>query len=164
MELVTPGFGLIFWTSLTFLLVVVILRSVAWKPILSSLEEREKSIHDALSSAEKAKQEMASLQASNEKLLQEARLERDKILRDAKAVADKTIADAKTKAEAEANRIVSSAQEAIQNEKQAALTEVKNQVANLSLTIAEKILKQELSNRTAQEQLAKTFLNELKVN
>ncbi|SFE96936.1 F0F1 ATP synthase subunit B [Thermoflexibacter ruber] len=164
MDLVTPGVGLIFWTALTFVVVLVILRRFAWKPILGALDEREKTIADSLAAAEKAKEEMAALNAQNQKLLQEAIAEREKILREAKAVADRFVNEAKEKAIEESNRIIASAQEAIRNEKQAAMTEVRNQVANLSLTIAEKLLKNELSNKNAQIELAKSFMNEIKAN
>ncbi len=164
MDLVTPSIGLIFWTSLTFLTVFFILRSVAWKPILSALDEREKTIADSLATAEKAKQEMAALNVENARLLQEARAEREKMLKDAKTVADRLVGEAKDKAIEESNRIIAAAQEAIKNEKQAALTEVRNQVAHLSLTIAEKLLKNELSNKNAQVTLAQSFMNELKTN
>jgi F-type H+-transporting ATPase subunit b len=164
MDLVTPGVGLIFWTSLTFVVVLVILRRFAWKPILGALDEREKTIADSLAAAEKAKEEMATLNAQNQKLLQEAIAEREKILREAKVVADRFVNEAKEKAIEESNRIIASAQEAIRNEKQAAMTEVRNQVANLSLIIAEKLLKNELSNKNAQIELAKSFMNEIKAN
>jgi F-type H+-transporting ATPase subunit b len=164
MDLVTPGVGLIFWTTLTFIVVLLILRKFAWKPILGALDEREKVIADSLEAAEKAKEEMAALNAENQKLLQEARAEREKILREAKMVADRFVNEAKEKAIEESNRIIAAAQEAIRNEKQAAMTEVRNQVANLSLTIAEKLLKKELSNKNAQIELAKSFMNEIKAN
>ncbi|MCU0389529.1 MAG: F0F1 ATP synthase subunit B [Thermoflexibacter sp.] len=164
MDLVTPGVGLIFWTALTFIIVLLILRRFAWKPILGALDEREKSIAESLEAAEKAKQEMATLNLENQKLLQEAKSEREKILRDAKTVAERLVNEAKERAIEESNRIIASAQEAIRNEKQAAMTEVRNQVAHLSLTIAEKLLRNELSNKSTQIDLAKSFMNEIKEN
>jgi F-type H+-transporting ATPase subunit b len=164
MDLVTPSIGLIFWTSLTFITVLFILRKFAWKPILGALDEREKTIAESLATAEKAKQEMAALNVENARLLQETRTEREKLLKDAKTVADRLVSEAKDKANEESNRIIASAQEAIKNEKQAALTEVRNQVAHLSLTIAEKLLKNELSNRNSQIDLAQNFLKEIKSN
>ncbi|TAH20738.1 MAG: ATP synthase F0 subunit B [Cytophagales bacterium] len=164
MDLVTPSIGLIFWTSLTFITVFFILRKFAWQPILGALDEREKTIADSLATAEKAKQEMAVLNVENARLLQEARTEREKMLKDAKTVADRLVNEAKDKAIEESNRIIASAQEAIKNEKQAALTEVRNQVASLSLTIAEKLLKNELGNKNAQLDLAQNFLKEIKSN
>ncbi len=164
MDLVTPSIGLIFWTSLTFITVFFILRKFAWKPILGALDEREKTIADSLATAERAKQEMATLNVENARLLQETRAEREKLLKDAKTVADRLVGEAKDKAIEESNRIIASAQEAIKNEKQAALTEVRNQVAHLSLTIAEKLLKNELSNKNSQIDLAQNFLKEIKSN
>jgi len=164
MDLVTPSIGLIFWTSLTFITVFFILRKFAWQPILGALDEREKTIADSLATAERAKQEMAVLNVENARLLQETRAEREKMLKDAKSVADRLVGEAKDKAIEESNRIISSAQEAIKNEKQAALTEVRNQVAHLSLTIAERLLKNELSNKDAQINLAQNFLKEIKSN
>lgn len=164
MDLVTPSIGLIFWTSLTFITVFFILRKFAWKPILGALDEREKTIADSLATAEKAKQEMAILNVENARLLQETRAEREKLLKDAKTIADRLVNEAKDKAIEESSRIIASAQEAIKNEKQAALTEVRNQVAHLSLTIAEKLLKNELSNKNSQIDLAQNFLKEIKSN
>lgn len=164
MELVTPNIGLIFWSVLTFTIVFIILSQTAWKPIVQALKEREKSITDALSSAAKAKEDLLTLQAGNEKLVQEARLEREKMLRDAKTTADKMIADAAEKANAEKNRIVLEAQEAIRNEKNAALADVRKQVADLSLDIAEKVMRKQLENKSAQIDLVKSYLAESKVN
>lgn len=164
MELVTPNIGLIFWSVLTFSIVFIILSQTAWKPIVQALKEREKSITDALSSAAKAKEDLLTLQAGNEKLVQEARLEREKMLRDAKTTADKMIADAAEKANAEKNRIVLEAQEAIRNEKNAALADVKKQVADLSLDIAEKVMRKQLENKSSQIELVKSYLAESKVN
>jgi F-type H+-transporting ATPase subunit b len=164
MELVTPNIGLIFWSVLTFTIVFIILSQTAWKPIVQALKEREKSITDALSSAAKAKEDLLTLQAGNEKLVQEARLEREKMLRDAKTTADKMIADAAERANAEKNRIVLEAQEAIRNEKNAALADVRKQVADLSLDIAEKVMRKQLENKSAQIDLVKSYLAESKVN
>ncbi len=164
MELVTPNIGLIFWSVLTFSIVFIILSQTAWKPIVQALKDREKSITDALSAAAKAKDELTALQAGNEKLLQEARIEREKMLRDAKTTADKMIADAAERANVEKNRIVSEAQEAIRNEKNAALADVKKQVADLSLDIAEKVMKKQLENKSAQIDLVKSYLAEAKIN
>jgi F-type H+-transporting ATPase subunit b len=164
MELITPGVGLIFWTSLFFFIVLLLLRKFAWKPILDSVDERNRSIEQALQSAERAKTEMSRLKAENEALLAEARAERDKMLREAKAAADKLVSEAHDKATEEGQRLIKMAQEAIQSERMAALTEVKNQVANLSLTLAEKILRNQLGNTPAQEALIKDYMNDLKMN
>jgi len=164
MNLVTPEIGLLFWQTLTFLIVLFILAKFAWKPILTSLKERENSIDEALSAAKKAKEEMQKLHSDNEKLLAEARLERDRILRDAQAAANNMIAEAKDKASAEGTRMIENARVAIVNEKQAALTEVKNLAANLSLDIAEKILKRELKDEAAQKDLVNEFIKEANLN
>lgn len=164
MNLVLPSFGLIFWMTITFLVVFLLLRKMAWKPILKALGDREKSIQDALDAAEKAKEEMAQLQANNEKILLEARNERDKLLKEARETKDGIIAEAKGKAQQEADKIVQSARETIQTEKLAAMTELKNQVASLSIEIAEKIIKSELSSDEKQKALVKTMLNDVSLN
>lgn len=164
MELVKPEIGLIFWMSITFITVLLLLRKFAWTPILNMIKEREASIENALNSAEKAKQEMAALKSSNDKLLAEARLERDNILKEAREIKDSIINEAKTKATQEADRIVKTARENIQNEKLAAITELKNQVATLSIDIAEKILKTELSSDDKQKALVKNLLEDVKLN
>lgn len=162
--MVTPDFGLLFWQTLTFLIVLFILGKFAWKPILGSLKERENTIEDALNAAKKAKEEMQKLQADNEKLLAEARLERDKILRDAQSAANNLITEAKEKAGAEGTRMIENARQAINNEKQAALTEVKNLAANLSIEIAEKVLKRELADEKAQKELVNEFIKDANLN
>ena len=164
MNLVLPSFGLIFWMTITFLIVFLLLRKMAWKPILKALGDREKSIQDALDAAEKAKEEMAQLQANNEKILLEARNERDKLLKEARETKDSIINEAKGKAQQEADKIVQSARETIQTEKLAAMTELKNQVASLSIEIAEKIIKSELSSDEKQKALVKTMLNDVSLN
>jgi F-type H+-transporting ATPase subunit b len=162
--LVTPDLGLIFWSALTFLIVLFVLSKYAWKPILSAVKERELSIERALSQAEKARHDMAKLQAENEKLLDEARVERDKILKEATATAASIVSDAKTKASEEGNRILETAKAAINTEKQAALAEIKTQVATLSLQIAEKLLRKELSTQGAQQELVSDYISDLKLN
>jgi F-type H+-transporting ATPase subunit b len=164
MELVTPSIGLLFWQTLTFLIVLFILAKFAWKPILGSLKEREDSIDEALSAAKKAKEEMILLSSNNEKLLQEARLERDRTLREAQTAANAIVNEAKEKAGAEGQRMIENARLAINNEKQAALAEVKNLAANLSIEIAEKILKRELSDEKAQKELVNEFIKEANLN
>jgi len=135
MELITPGLGLIFWMTLAFLLLVFILGKFAWKPILRSLKERETSIHEALNAANQAREEMKRLKAGNEELLQEAKNERDAILNEARKIKDKILEEARQKGSEEAARIVSGAKESIHNEKMAAMTELKNQIAESSLTM-----------------------------
>ncbi|SHK04484.1 F0F1 ATP synthase subunit B [Hymenobacter psychrotolerans] len=164
MQIVTPELGLIFWQLVIFGIVLLLLRAFAWKPILSSLKERESSIDDALRMADQAKLEMQQLKAGNEKLLAEARLERDRILKEATEISNQLIETAKTKATEEGGRMIVQAREAIQNEKNAALAEVKNTAAKLSIDIAERILRRELTDQPAQQQLVDSYLKEVKLN
>ncbi len=164
MELLTPGIGLVFWTTLSFLVVLFLLKKMAWKPILNALKEREESITEALKAADKAKFEMAELKAGNKKLMNEARVERDALLKEARETKNKIVADAKEAAKAEANKIIASAQETIENEKKAAISELKDQVAQLSVDIAEKIIKKELSDQAKQDDLIKTSIEGFKMN
>ena len=164
MELVNPGIGLIVWMTLAFLAILYILGKYAWKPIMAALKERESTIHDALNSAEKAKEEMLKLKFSNEELLQEAKNERDAILATARKIKESIIDEAKQKASEEANRIIVSAKESIENEKMAAITELKNQLAELSLEVAKKILKRELSDPKKQEAYSKELMKDVKFN
>ncbi len=164
MKLVTPDFGLVIWMTLTFLTVLFLLSKFAWKPILKMISEREKTIEDALLSAEKAKLEMARMTASNEALLREAQAERDAMLKLARETKDQIIHEARTRATVEGERLISIAREAINNEKLAAVTELKNQVAQLSLQVAEKLVKHELSSDEKQKALANTLISELKLN
>jgi F-type H+-transporting ATPase subunit b len=164
LDLVSPAFGLLFWQVVTFLVILFILSKFAWKPIMSGLKEREQNIDEALSTARKAKEEMALLKSENEKLLADARVERDKMLKEAQAASNNMISEAKDKAAAEGARLLETARIAINNEKQAAITEVKNQAATLSIQIAEKLLKRELSDEKAQKQLVDEFIKEAKFN
>ena len=164
MALITPGIGLVFWMLVSFSIVLFILKKYAWGPILSSLKERETSIEEALNKAEEAKKAMADLQADNEALLKEAREKRDEMMKDAKEISDKMIADAKGKAQEEADKLVASARENIKNEKLAAITEIKNHVATLSIDIAEKILQNQLSDGEKQKELVNTLLDDVKMN
>jgi len=163
MNIVAPE-SLIFWTTLIFLIFLFLMRKFAWKPILGAVNKREASINDALAAAEKAKLEMENLQADNQKLLQEARAEREEMMKEARNVREKMIADAKEEAEAQADKMISKAQEAIENEKRAAVAEVKKQVAELSLDIAEKVVKNELSSKDKQMELVDQMLGEAKLN
>ena len=160
MQLVTPAIGLMFWTIVIFILLLVILKKFAWKPILKAVDDRNSSIEDALSAAEKAKEEMAELSSNNEKILSEARIERDAIIKEAREIKEKTIADAKAAASDEAEKIIVSAKEQINNEKMKAMTELKNHVADLSIDMAEKILKLELSDASKQKELITKALND----
>jgi len=164
MELLTPSIGLLFWTSIIFIVLLVVLGKFAWKPIITALSEREQSIENALQAAEKAKLEMQELSANNEKMLAEARLERDNMLKEARDAKDAIIAEAKSKASAEAEKLLVAAREAINNEKLAAITELKNQVAGMSIEIAEKIIRHELSNDEKQKSLVNNLLKEVTLN
>ena len=158
MELVTPEIGLIFWTTVVFSLLLVVLKKYAWKPILSAVDERNKSIEDALKAADKAKEEMLSLNADNERILMEAKKERDVLLKEGREIKDNIIAEAKDKAKVDAEKILTTAKEQIINEKMKAITELKNQIANLSIEIAEKILKSELQDLNKQKELVTTAI------
>ncbi len=164
MGLVTPEFGLLFWMMLSFLTVMFILAKYAWKPILKMIKDREKSIEDALQSAENAKAEMNNLKAENEKILQAARNERDTMIKEAREIREQMISEAKGKAKAEGDKLLASAREAIQNEKMAAITDLKNQVAQLSIEIAEKIIARELSSENKQKELIGDMLKSVKLN
>lgn len=156
--------GLFFWQSVLFVLLLLLLRKYAWKPILNAVNQREEGIKDALAAAEKAKLEMQNLQADNEKLLQEARAEREKMIKEARELKTKMISDAKEEAKEEANKMIAQAQAAIENEKKSAITDLKNQVATLSLEIAEKVVKEELSSKDKQLQLVDKMLNDATLN
>lgn len=158
------SFGLFFWQILIFLLLLWLLRKFAWKPILKAVNDREEGIKDALDSAEKAKLEMQNLQADNEKLLQEARTEREAMLKEAREIKAKMIADAKDEAKTEADKMIANAQEAIESEKKSAIAELKEEVASLSLQIAEKVVKSELSDKEKQLKLVDEMLGDAKLN
>lgn len=164
MEIVSPGIGLILWMTVSFATLIFILRRYAWKPILKSLHDREESIDEALNQANKAREEMSNLKADNELLLKEAQEERNVILRDARKVKDSIIEEARTKASEEANKIVENAKERIENEKMAAMTDLKNQIAALSIDIAEKILERELSTDAKQEDYIKKLIDNSNLN
>ena len=164
MDLLKPEFGLIFWTAISFLFLLFILRKFAWKPILGAVNSREEGIKDALAAAEKARLEMENLHADNERILKEARLERETLLKEARDIRAKMIADAKDDAQAQASKMIEQAQAAIESEKKAAMTELKNQIASLSLEIAEKVVRKELSNKDSQIKLVESMLGETKLN
>ena len=164
MDLVTPGIGLVFWTTIVFGLLLFLLSKFAWKPILSAVKEREENIEKSLQTAEKARNEMRELQSINEKLAVEARVERDAMLKDAREIREKLIAEAKGKANEEAERMLTAARETIRSEKNAAVAELKNQVATLSIEIAEKILRSELSGEARQKALSSQLMEDVKLN
>ncbi|MCW4469192.1 F0F1 ATP synthase subunit B [Flavobacterium sp. MFBS3-15] len=156
--------SLVFWTTIIFLVFFVLLRKFAWKPILGAVKGREDSINKALQSAEDARREMHNLQADNQRILQEARAERDAMMKEAREIKEKMIADAKAEAEAQGQKMVAQAKAVIEGEKNAAMAEIKGQVASLSLDIAEKLLKNELSNKEAQTALVEKMLGDVKLN
>jgi F-type H+-transporting ATPase subunit b len=156
--------GLFFWQTLLFVAMLFILKKYAWKPILDAVNEREEGIKKALESAVQAKKEMASMNADNEKLLQEARSERDAMLKEAREIKAKLIGDEKDEAKSEADKIIIQAQAAIQSEKKAAIAEIKDQVASLSIDIAEKVIKQALSRDDQQQKLVKDLLDDTALN
>ncbi|RZJ56716.1 MAG: F0F1 ATP synthase subunit B [Hymenobacter sp.] len=164
MDIVTPKLGLIFWQLIIFLLVLFLLAKFAWKPILIALRDREDSIDNALRMAEQAKLEMQNLKAGNEKLLADARHERDQMMKEGQNIANQIVEKAKTDATAEANRIAQQARESIQQEKNQALAEVRNTAAQLSVDIAERLLRRELADPAAQQQLVTEYLKDVKLN
>jgi F-type H+-transporting ATPase subunit b len=164
MELLTPSFGLIFWTLLAFIIVFVILRKFAWGPILNSLNEREKTIAGSLETAERVKREMAQLKSENEELMAKAREERAIMLKEARETKDKLINEAKEQAKVEANKIIADAQHAINAQKMAALTDVKNQVGKLVIEVTEKLLRKQLATPEAQEAHIKGLVEEVNLS
>ena len=163
MQLTSPE-SLIFWTTLIFVVFFILMRKFAWKPILGAVKSREESINNALASAEAARREMQNLTADNERILQEARMERDALLKEARDMRDKMVADSKQEAQVQGERMIEQAKAAIEAEKNAAMAELKSQVSSLSLEIAEKLLKEELSNKDAQTKLVERMLGDVKLN
>ncbi len=164
MDLITPGFGLVFWTVITFLVLLFLLRKFAWKPILGAVSDREDGIKEALAAAENARREMENLQADNERILKEARAEREAMLKEAREIKSKMISDAKDEAQNQANKMIAQAQAAIESEKKSAMAELKSQVASLSLEIAEKVVRKELSDKNQQIELVESMLGETTLN
>src|SRR5690606_31357392 len=158
------SFGLFIWQIVLFILIVLLLKKFAWKPILDTVNQREDSINNALRSAEEAKKEMQNLKADNEKLLAEARAERDMMIKEAREIKDKMIADAKNEAQAQGAKMIEQAKATIEGEKNAALAELKSQVSSLSVEIAEKLLKNELSDKENQTKLVEKMLGDVKLN
>lgn len=164
MQLLTPSLGLLFWTLLAFLIVFFLLRKFAWAPILSSLNKREQGIAESLETAQRVRLEMAQLKSENEALLAKAREERGAMLKEARDTKDRIIAEAKEQAKVEYSKIIAEAQQAIETQKMAALTDVKNQVGKLVIDVTEKVLRRELSNPAAQEAHIKDLVEEVKLN
>ncbi|MFD2942322.1 MULTISPECIES: F0F1 ATP synthase subunit B [Flavobacterium] len=157
-------FGLFFWQVLIFVGLIFLLKKFAWKPILDAVNDREQGIKDALLSAENARKEMENLQADNQRILNEARAERDAMLKEAREMKEKMITDSKNEAQAQGQKMIEQAKAAIESEKNAAMAELKSQVSTLSLSIAEKLLKEELSNKESQTKLVEKMLGDVKLN
>ncbi len=164
MDLLLPHLGLIVWTVLAFLIVLFILKKFAWKPILKGLNEREANIASSIATAEKVKLEMAQLKSENEALLATAREERAVMLKEAKDIKDKIINDARTEAKVQAAKIIADAHASINNQKMAALTDIKNQVGKMVVEVSEKILRKELSDKSRQESYIRELAEEIKLN
>lgn len=164
MDLITPDFGLFFWQTIVMLILIFLMSKYAWKPILQGIRKREQNINEALDSAENAKKEMQNLKADNERLLQEARLERDNMIKEARAIKDQIIAEAKQDAQTEADKLIEQARATIQVERNAAMADIKNQVATLSVQIAEKVLRQELSSDSKQQKLMEDMIEDVTLN
>lgn len=164
MELVTPSIGLIFWTTVTFLILLFLLGRFAWKPILKAVKDREESIEGALNAATKARQEMEQLKSDNDKILIEARQQRDVLLKEARQIKDEIIVEAKEKAAEQTERMIEQAREQIENEKMRVVTDLKNMVGKMSVEIAEKVLLQELSDSGKHQELIENQLRDFKLN
>ncbi|KIC92402.1 F0F1 ATP synthase subunit B [Flavihumibacter sp. ZG627] len=161
MELLLPALGYFVWTLVAFLIVFFILKKFAWKPILSALSEREKNIADSIATAERVKVEMAQMKSENEALMQQAREERSQMMREAKEIRDRMINEAKDQAKLEAGKILTDAQASIEQQKNAALTDMKNSIGNMVIEVTEKVIRRELANKTEQESYIRTLANEL---
>ena len=164
MDLVTPGFGLIFWTSVVFLILLVLLKRMAWTPILNNVDARNKSIEEALEAAKNARDEMSNLKADNDRILKEARTERDEMLKEAREIKASIISEAKNAAKDEADKMIASAKVVIENEKAGAISELKNTVGSLSVDIAEKVLRAELKDVDKQNAFIADMLKDIKLN
>lgn len=164
MDLLIPEVGLVVFQTIAFLLLLFILAKFAWKPVLGAIKEREQSIDDALNKAELAKQEMARLTSQNEELMKQARAERDQILKEAKALKDSIVNEAKTQAHTEGAKLIEKARIEIENQKKAALAELKGQVSSLSLDIAERVLRSQLDDKAKQQDLVNSLLKDVELN
>ncbi|AIL44596.1 F0F1 ATP synthase subunit B [Elizabethkingia anophelis] len=164
MDLLTPSIGNIFWTTVVFLILVILLGKFAWKPILSAINTRETNIVDALNQVKLAKAEMENLKADNERIIREAKIERDAILKEAREIKDKIVGEAKDAAKTEGDKMIEQARQTITTEKNAAMADIKSQIGELSVNIAESILKQKLDNNDAQNQLVENILNKSNLN
>jgi F-type H+-transporting ATPase subunit b len=163
-SLVSPAIGLVFWTTIIFILFFLILKKFAWKPILNAVKARDEMIKGSLAAAEKARKEMAKLQSDNEAILKKAREEREGILKEARDVRDKLIAEAKGRASEEADRLVEKARAGIERENAIALADIREQVANLSVDIASKLLGEKLKQTGEQQKLIDNYLKDVDFN
>lgn len=164
MDLLVPEIGLLVWNTIAFLVLVFLLGKFAWKPIMKGISDREQSIDEALNKAELARQEMARLSSQNEELMKQAREERDQILKEAKALKDGIVNEAKTQAQAEGAKLIEKARIEIENQKKAALAELKGQVSALSLDIAERVLRTQLDDKAKQQELVNNLLKDVELN
>ena len=162
--MIEPGIGLLFWMTLTFVILLFLLAKFAWKPILSAINEREVTIVDSLNQAKLAKQEVENLKAENEIIIREAKIERDHILKEARDIKDRIVGEAKGLAKIEGDKMIEGARQTIIAEKSAAVADIKSQIGTLSVSIAESILKQKLDNDGAQDALVANILNTSNLN
>lgn len=161
MQLVTPEIGLFFWMLVTFVILLILMKKFAWKPILSAVNAREEEITEALQMAKKAREEMAQLKSDNEKIIQQTKSERDAVLKEARDLKEKILSEAKANADAEANKILENTKNTIEQEKKLAFNELKNEMAKISIDMAEKILNKELTDKNAQEEMIKNLITKL---
>lgn len=164
MGIIEPGIGLLFWMTLTFVILLFLLAKYAWKPIVNAVNDRETSIVDALNQAKLAKKEMEELKADNERIIREAKVERDAILKEAREIKDRIVGEAKDAAKSEGDKLIEAAKQTINAEKNAAMADIKSQIGTLSVNIAESILKQKLDNSEAQNELVQNYLNKSNLN
>ncbi len=164
MELIKPDIGLLFWMTVSFLIVLFILKKYAWGPILNMIKERENTIEESLEKAQKAKEEMASVQEKSDRILKEAREERDSIIKEANETKKSIIAQSREDAKAEADKILKDARQSIENEKKGAMDELRSEVADLSIQVAERILREELSSEKKQKEVMDGLLKEVSLN
>lgn len=163
-SLTSPGIGMIFWTTITFLLLLLLLRKFAWGPVMKAVKSREDMIRNALESAERAREDMKALQADNEIILRQAREERDKILRDARVAYERMMSEAKEKSQSESDAMVRRTRELLEREKQAALSEVKREVARLAIEVASRVVGERLKSDSEQQKLIERYINEIEAN
>ena len=164
MGIIEPGIGLLFWMTLTFVILLFLLAKFAWKPIVNAVNDRETSIVDALNQATLARKEMETLKGDNERIIREAKVERDAILKEAREIKDRIVGEAKDAAKSEGDKMIEAAKQTINAEKNAAMADIKNQIGTLSVNIAESILKQKLDNSEAQNELVQNYLNKSNLN